>query len=371
MNITRRQTAIGTALLASGLGAAGPSGVAARPWGLLPDGRVVTLFTLTNRHGLSAEIIDYGGIIVSLRTPDRSGRMGDIVLGFDTFDRYVTDSPMFGAIVGRYANRIGHGRYTLDGREYRLDLNADGLHSMHGGFRGWDKALWRSRAFEDRRGPALELTLLSPHGDQGFPGTVHVVATYRLTHDNRLTLEARAVTDAPTIINLTNHTYFNLSGDGARNVLDHDLEIGASTYTVKASTGLPTGAIAPVSGTALDFRRPKPVGRDIAAFPGGYDHNFVIAPASNRALRRAARLSCAASGRSLEVWTDQPGLQLYSAHWLNVRGKGEVRYGPTSGLCLEPQHFPDSPNQPSFPSTVLRPGQTLAWRTRYQFGVDF
>jgi aldose 1-epimerase len=370
MEITRRQAAVGTALLAGGVGAAIAPGLSSRPWGRLPDGQAVTLFTLTNRHGLSAEIADYGGIVVSLRTPDRAGRLGDIVLGFDSLDRYVTDSPRFGAIMGRYANRIGHGRFTLDGREHQLALNADGVHSIHGGIMGWDKVLWRSRMFEDRHGPALELTLVSPDGDQGFPGTVRVVAIYRLTHDNRLTLEARAATDAPTIINLTNHSYFNLSGDSARDALDHDLEIAASTYTVKDGTGLPTGAIASVADTPLDFRKPKQVGRDIAAFPGGYDHNFIIDPAADGTLRKAARLSCSASGRSLEVWTDQPGLQFYSAHWLNVRGKGQAHYGPASGLCLEPQHFPDSPNQPGFPSTVLRPGQRFLWRTDYRFGSD-
>jgi aldose 1-epimerase len=369
MEITRRQAAVGTVFLAGGVGAAAAPTVTARPWGRLADGQAVTLFTLTNRHGLSVEIADYGGIVVSLRTPDRTGRMGDIVLGFDSLDRYVTDSPMFGAIIGRYANRIGHGRFVLDGREHQLALNADGLHSMHGGSKGWDKAVWRSRPFEDRQGPALELTLVSPDGDQGFPGTVRIVATYRLTHDNWLTLEARAVTDTPTIINLTNHSYFNLSGDGGRDALDHDLQIAASTYTVKDGTGLPTGMIAPVAGTPLDFREPKPVGRDIAAFPGGYDHNFVIDPVADGALRKAARLGCAASGRGLELWTDQPGLQFYSAHWLNVSGKAGVHYGPASGLCLEPQHFPDSPNQPGFPSTVLRPGQQFIWRTHYRFGL--
>ena len=371
MDVTRRQAAVGTALLAGGVGAMARPAVSARPWGRLPDGQAVTLFTLVNRHGLSAEIADYGGVVVSLLTPDRAGRLDDVVLGFDSLDRYVADSPRFGAIMGRYANRIGHGRFALDGHEHRLALNADGVHSIHGGITGWDKVVWRSRAFEDERGPALELGLVSPDGDQGFPGTVRVVAVYRLTHDNRLTLEARATTDAPTIINLTNHSYFNLSGGGRdAAALNHQLELAASTYTVKDETGLPTGAIAPVAGTPLDFRKAKEVGRDIAAFPGGYDHNFIIDPAANGVLRRAARLSSAASGRSLEVWTDQPGLQFYSAHWLKVRGKGGADYGPTSGLCLEPQHFPDSPNNPHFPSTVLRPGQRFAWRTDYRFGAD-
>lgn len=365
MSLTRRQAVwAGLAALGSGGGAA--PAITAQPWGRLADGRQVTLYTLVNRQGLRAEITDYGGIVVGLWVPDRHGRLDDVVLGFDALDRYLTDSPMFGAIIGRYANRIGEGRFSLDGRDYPLSRNAGGLHNIHGGPRGWDKALWRARPFEDRRGPALELSHFSPDGDQGFPGAVTVVATYRLAHDDRLSLEVSARTDAPTIINLTHHSYFNLSGDGA-SALDHDLQIAAAAYTVKDETGLPTGEIAPVSGTALDFRNTKAIGRDLASFPHGYDHNLVLDGGARTRLRRVARLSHQASGRALDVHTDQPGLQMYSAHWLDVVGKGGVKYGPAAGVCLEPQHFPDSPNHPNFPLTVLRPSEVFRWRSSLRF----
>ncbi|RAK58215.1 galactose-1-epimerase [Phenylobacterium deserti] len=347
---------------------AAKAGVTSRPWGKLPDGRTVTLYTLTNRNGLVVRIMDLGGVIVGVDAPDRAGKLGDVVLGFDRLEPYLTDSPGFGAVMGRYANRIAGARFRLDGRSYQLIPNA-GEHNLHGGPQGWDKLLWRARPLDGAAGPGLELSLQSPDGDQGFPGTVEVVWTYWLTHDNRLTMEARATTDAPTVINMTNHAYFNLSADGSSTILDHELQVDAASYTPKDRTGIPTGEIASVEGTPFDFRTAKPIGRDIGSAPGGYDHNLIVDPHAQGELRRVARARDPKSGRTLEVWSDQPGVQFYSAHWLKIAGKGGAFYGPEHGFCLEPQHYPDSPNKPQFPTTVLRPGQTFRWRGEFRFGV--
>jgi aldose 1-epimerase len=366
MRVTRRALLGGAALFGGGFRAR-PAGVVRQPWGRLADGRRVSLYSLTNRNGLTARISDFGGVLVSLLTPDARGRLGDIVLGFDTVEGYAGDTPMFGAIVGRYANRIGQGRFVLDGREYRLARNSNGVHSIHGGPAGWHKALWRARPLGPDSDPGLALAHVSPDGDEGFPGAVRVRFSYRLTHDNRLVMAAQATTDAPTVINMTNHSYFNLSADPGRDVRSTELTIAAQTYTPADPTGLPTGEIRPVAGTPFDFRASKPIGRDLPA--GGYNDNLIFDPALTQRLGCAVLARDPISGRTLELWTDQPGMHLYSGHWLKTTGKGGARYGPEAGFCLEAQHFPDSPNRPQFPSTVLRPGQRFTWRAEFRFGV--
>jgi aldose 1-epimerase len=368
VKLNRREAVLGlgAAAITPAVAKATTPAVTEAAWGRLSDGRPTKLFTLTNSHGVRVRITDYGGIVVSFEAPDRDGRMADIALGFDSIGRYETDSPMFGAVVGRYANRIGHGRFTLDGRTYEIPRRYAGPHALHGGLIGWDKAVWRSRIISDGDGQALELTHVSPDGDQGFPGAIEVKVTYRLTEQGGLVMEATAVTDAPTVINMTNHSYFNLAGHDAGEVLDQVLEIEADSYTVFDETNLPTGEVEPVRGTGLDFTKPKPMGRDIVGYPRGYDHNYVV---RGDGFRRAARAADPSSGRTLEVWTDQPGIQLYTANSLNVTGKAGVRYGRAHGFCLEPQHFPDSPNRPEFPSTVLRPGETFHWRSEFRVGI--
>ncbi|HEY5346863.1 MAG TPA: aldose epimerase family protein [Rhizomicrobium sp.] len=344
-------------------------------FGHMPDGRPVHIFTLTNRNGLTAQVMEYGGALVSLKTPDRSGKLADVILGFDNLDQYIKESPDFGALVGRYANRIANGQFTLDGKTYTLAKNA-GPNNLHSGPTGFDKLLWSGTPVSDQDGPGVALSLVSPDGDMGFPGTLTATVTYRLTNDNRLTIDYRATTDKTTVVNLTFHGYFNLSGDFSRDVLDEALQINASRYTPVNATLVPAGDLAPVAGTPLDFTKPKPLGRDIAAdnpqikFAHGYDHNFVLDNPVPGTLFEAARASDPSSGRVMTVWTTQPGLQLYTANYLRaLKGKG-VTYQPHAGFCLEAQHFPDSPNQPQFPSTILRPGEVYAARTEYRFTSD-
>jgi aldose 1-epimerase len=343
-------------------------------FGHLPDGQAVHLFTLTNSHGLSARISDYGGIVVALKTPDRDGKMGDILLGFDTLEGYIKKSPYFGALIGRYANRIAGGRFTLDGKTYQLAKNA-GPNNLHGGPIGFDKVVWNARPFADRAGPGLILTHVSPDGDQGFPGKLTVTVTYRLTDDNRLTLDYRAITTKATVVNLTFHGYFNLSADFRHTVLDQVLRINAANYTPVNAALVPTGKIVPVADTPFDFTHAKAIGHDIAAADpqlkrtGGYDQNFVLNKSAPGALTLAARASDPSSGRVMTVWTTQPGLQFYTANSLNgLEGKG-VAYPNHGAFCLEAEHFPDSPNHPNFPSTVLRPGQIFTAHTEYDFSV--
>ena len=346
-------------------------------WGELKDGTEVWLYTLANDSGMQAQISTYGGTIVSLWVPDRYGEAGDVVLGFETLAEYVDHSPYFGCVVGRYANRIARGRFTLDGVTYQLACN-DGPNHLHGGEVGFDKRVWSSSTRESDQGePVLELSLISPDGDQGYPGTLRVRVSYTLTDANALRIDYEATTDAPTILNLTNHSYFNLSAGQQASVLDHELRLNADRYTPVDDTLIPTGELAPVAGTPLDFRSPRPIGARIEAdhsqmqIAGGYDHNFVINGEAGT-LRLAARVVDPTSGRVMTVRTTEPGVQLYSANFLPLEGlpgKRGLTYGPRAALCLETQHFPDSPNKPHFPSVILRPGKKFCSTTIYAFGT--
>jgi aldose 1-epimerase len=349
------------------------AGVTRSDFGRTADGKPVHLFTLTNAHGLEARVITYGGILVSLKVPDRQGRLGDVVLGHDDLAAYLASPHYFGCITGRYANRIAGGRFTLDGKTHVLSTNL-GPHHLHGGKRGFDKVVWEAGSVsgEDRSGITLSHT--SPDGEEGYPGTLRARVSYTLTDQDELVVEYFATTDRPTIVNLTQHTYFNLAGDGARDILAHELQILADRYTPVDAAMIPTGAIAPVEGTPLDFRQPRPIGARIdakheqIAHGSGYDHNFVI---NRRApgLTLAARLSEPATGRVLEVETSEPGVQFYSANHLQggPPGKAGRVYGRRYGVCLETQHYPDSPNRPSFPPTVLRPGEEYRSQTLFRF----
>jgi aldose 1-epimerase len=345
-------------------------------FGKTAAGAAVELYTLTNRHGIEAGIMTYGGTLVSLKTPDRNGKLADIVLGFDTLDPYLADGSYFGAVVGRYANRIAGGSFALDGKRYQLPLNG-GPNTLHGGPNGFDKQVWTAKPFEDAQGPGLKLTLVSPDGDAGFPGRLTVSVVYRLTGDDALSIAYSAVTTAPTPVNLLNHSYFNLSGDRDRPVLDDVLTIDAERFTPADRTMIPTGELRKVEGTPFDFRKPAAVGARIdagdeqIALGHGYDHNWVLTKRGAGALGLAATLSDPFSGRVLEVRTTEPGLQVYTGNFLNGRpaAEGGSVFKRRTGLCLETQHFPDSPNQPTFPSTILRPDEIFTSRTVYSFRV--
>jgi aldose 1-epimerase len=354
---------------------AGARGITKSVFGKLPDSSAVDLYTLRNKSGIEARIITYGGIVVSIDTPDRNGKLDDIVLGFDSLSGYVHDSPYFGAIVGRYANRIAKGRFTLDGKTYQLPVN-NAPNSLHGGDRGFDKVVWNATPFDSAGGVGVVLTHVSPDGDQGYPGTVRVQVTYTLTDSNQLAVDYHATTDKATPINLSNHSYFNLTGGAMRDILDHVLTLAADRYTPVDSTLIPTGELASVAGTPFDFRTPTAIGARINANDEqlhrgrGYDHNFVLVQAAS-GLTHAAHVFEPTSGRTLDVYTDQPGVQFYTGNFLDgtVHGKQGRAYGFRYGLCLETQHFPDSPNESAFPSTILRPGQEFSSRTVFAFGT--
>ncbi len=320
----------------------------------------------------------YGAIVVSLRVRDRTGNLGDIVLGFDSLTGYVKHPVYFGAIVGRYGNRIAKGRFTLDGKTYRLAIN-NGPNHLHGGIKGFDKVIWQAEPFKGDSGVGVAFSHTSPDGDEGYPGTLAVRARYLLTDRDELVLDYEATTDMPTLINLTQHSYFNLAGAGNGDILGHTLMIAADSFTPVDSTLIPTGVVAPVAGTALDFRAPTAIGARIddhdpqLQYAGGYDHNFVLQRAGpGGGLVHAARVVAPTTGRTLDVSTTEPGLQFYSGNFLDgtISGKGGHAYGRRSGFCLETQHYPDSPNEPRFPSTILRPGQEYRSRTVYTFGVE-
>jgi len=332
------------------------------------------VFTLESAAGVAARVIPYGGIVMSLRVPDRHGAAADVVLGFDEPGAYRSEHPYFGALVGRYANRIAGGRFTLDGAEYPLACN-NGPNHLHGGTAGFDRALWEPEPFEggDRRGVTLRHTSVA--GDEGYPGTLDTRATYTLTDAGELIIDYHAVTDAPTPVNLTHHGYFNLAGHDAGDVLDHVLTIDAERFTPVDAALIPTGELRPVEGTPFDFREPARIGARIdeddgqLRVAGGYDHNFVLRKrgAADRPTL-AARVVEPDSGRVLEVLTTEPGLQLYTGNFLDgIPGKDGATYGPRSGLALETQHFPDSPNRPAFPATILRPGAEYVSRTIFRF----
>ncbi|MGN6593566.1 MAG: aldose epimerase family protein [Terriglobales bacterium] len=350
------------------------AGITRRNFGALPGGEAVDLYTLTNRHGMQAEITNYGGILVALKVPDRRGRMADVLLGYDTLDGYREDTATyFGALVGRYANRIAKGRFTLDGHAYTLPIN-NPPNSLHGGSDGFNRRLWAAAPHDSAAGPELELTLVSPDGDQGYPGRLQARVIYTLGDDNGLRIEYFATTDKNTVVNLTNHAYFNLAGEGSGTMLATELTIHARLYTPIDATLIPTGTIAPVTGTPLDFTRPTPIGERIGAAneqlkrAGGYDFNYVLDGGGSATPALAAEAYDPASGRRMRVYTTQPGLQFYSGNFLKgERGKHGHRYGLHSGFALETQHFPDSPNHPNFPSTELKPGETYHQVTIYRF----
>jgi aldose 1-epimerase len=342
-------------------------------FGETPDGTPVAIYTLTNKHGMEAGITTYGGRVVSLKTPDRKGAMGDVVLGFDSVAGYVANAgPFFGALIGRYGNRIGGARFTLDGVEYKVDQN-DGANSLHGGARGFDKAVWTAKELADG---GLELTYLSKDGEEGFPGNLKATVTYRLTDANELRIDYAATTDKTTVVNLTNHSYFNLKGAGEGDILGHLLMLNADRFTPVDSGLIPTGELRAVNGTPFDFRKPTAIGARIdqdneqLKLGHGYDHNWVL----NRrggGLSLAARVEEPSTGRVLEVLTTEPGIQFYTGNFLDgtIVGKGGRAYGLRSGFCLETQHFPDSPNKPQFPSTVLKPGGKYHSTTVFRFSV--
>ena len=345
-------------------------------FGTLPDGAIVEAFTLRNTHGVEIRAITCGGIITSLKVPDRAGKMADVVLGFESLDGYLKDHPFFGAIIGRYGNRIGKGRFSLDGTEYSLATN-NGPNHLHGGVKGFDKRNWTATPLEGKTG--VVFTRTSADGEEGYPGTLNVRVTYELTDANELIVEYHATTDKATPVNLTQHSYFNLAGEGTGDILGHQLTINADRFTPVDETLIPTGELASVDGTPFDFRQPTAIGTRINAdHPQlkngqGYDHNWVLnRPADAGGLMLAAKAADPTSGRWMEVRTTEPGIQFYSGNFLDgtITGKSGRAYGRRSGFCLETQHFPDSPNKPNFPSTILRPGQEYRSRTVFTFGAS-
>jgi aldose 1-epimerase len=337
---------------------------------------IVQIYTLTNIHGIEARIMTYGATLVSLRTPDRAGHFNNVILGFDTLDSYLAGVPYFGATVGRYANRIANGRFTLDGKSYQLPQN-NGPNSLHGGNQGFDKRVWTAEPIPTPTGPSLRLSYVSAAGEEGYPGELTAHVTYRLNDDDSLAIDFEATSTAPTPVNLANHAYFNLTGDSRNAILDHLLKINADRFTPVNATLIPSGEMREVAHTPFDFRTPQTIGSRIndrdeqLRFGGGYDHNWVLNRSASQPLTLAAVLSDPKSGRSIEIRTTQPGLQFYSGNFLDGKpaGAGTV-FEYRTGLCLETQHFPDSPNQPTFPSTVLRAGQIYAEKTVLIFRTD-
>jgi aldose 1-epimerase len=345
-----------------------------RAFGKLEDGTTVDIYTLKNPNGLQLEITNYGGTVVTLRTPDRRGRFADIVLGYADLRGYVTDTSYFGALIGRYANRIARGKFTLNGVEYQLPQN-NGVNHLHGGVKGFHKVLWQVREVPRADGTALELTYFSKDNEEGYPGNLSVTATYVLTNANELRIEYAATSDKETVVNFTHHSYFNLVGSGSGDILGHELKINADRFTPVDETLIPTGELRAVKGTPFDFTRATAIGSRInqtdqqLIFGKGYDHNFVLNK-KGQELSLAANVYEPSSGREIEMWTTEPGVQLYSGNFLDkVPGKAGKIYQKRGGFCLEAQHFPDSPNQPGFPSTVLKPGERYTQTTVYKFMV--
>jgi len=355
-----------------------------QPFGMTHRGEAVSLYTLKNAHGMQAKVLDYGGIIVSLRVPDRNGRLDDVVLGFDSLGDYERGSPYFGAIIGRYGNRIARGRFTLDGRTYTLATN-NGPNHLHGGVRGFDKVIWSVTPFQQSDSVGLVMNYTSPDGEEGYPGTLRATVTYTLTDKNEFIFDYQATTDRPTPVNLTQHSYFNLAGDGKGEILGHVVTLNADRFTPVDSTLIPTGEMKSVAGTPFDFRTSTAIGARIdrndeqLRYGRGYDHNFVLNKGGRGGkggiegdVTLAAHVYEPTTGRVMEISTTEPGLQFYSGNFLDstLRGKQGVVYGRRSGFAMETQHFPDSPNKPAFPSTILRPGEEYRSRTIYRFGVQ-
>jgi aldose 1-epimerase len=343
-------------------------GIHKSPFGTTKDGKAVSAYELTNAKGAKATIITFGGIVTRIQMPDRNGKLGDVVLGFDRLAPYDAPGPYLGATVGRYANRIAKGRFTLDGKTYKLAVN-NGPNALHGGLKAYDKRVWKATPMNTGKGPALKLTLRDPDGTEGYPGTVNVTVTYTLTNDNTLRIVYHATTTKATPINLTNHSYFNLKDAGKTDIRDHLLHLYADRYTPSDPTLIPTGELRPVAGTPYDFTKTKPMGLDIDAV-NGYDTNYVI-NGGGSTLTRAAGVIEPTTGRTMETWTDQPGVQFYTAYYLDgtLTGRGGAKYDRYHAFCLETQHFPDSPNKPQFPSSILRPGKPFHSTTEYRFGT--
>ena len=344
-------------------------------FGKTAEGEAVELYVLTNKNGMEVAITTYGGAVVSIKVPDRNGKLGDVVLGYDSIDGYINDKANLGVLVGRYANRIGHAQFSLDGKTYTLAKN-NGENSLHGGVKGCGKVLWKAQEMPGKDGQALELTYLSKDGEEGFSGNLKATVVYTLTDGNELRIEYSATTDKTTVVNLTNHSYFNLAGPGSGDILGSQLMIEADQFTPVDSGLIPTGELRDVTGTPFDFRKATAIGARIGQdeeqikLGGGYDHNFVLRRKAGDPISLAARAVEPTTGRVLEVWTTEPGIQLYTGNFLNgVRGKGGVSYTKRSAFCLETQHFPDSPNQPKFPSVVLKPGGRYQTTTVYEFST--
>jgi aldose 1-epimerase len=359
---------------ASAPAAAAKATVTRSAFGTLPDGTGVELFTLTNSSGMEVRVINYGGIVTALKVPDRNGKLDDVVLGYDSLAGYVKNPAYLGALVGRYANRIGKAQFTLDGKTYQLAANNDG-NSLHGGIKGFDKAVWQAESFEKPGQVGVVLTHTSPDGEEGYPGNLAARVTYTLSDANELSFDYSATTDKPTVLNLTHHDYFNLAGDGSGDVLGHRMQINADRYTPVDATLLPLGDLATVAGTPFDFRSLTPIGGRIDAdspqikLGAGYDHNFVINHQGND-LALAARVQEPKSGRVMEVRTTEPGVQFYSANHLDgFTGKAGHIYNKRNAFCLETQHYPDSPNKSAFPTTTLRPSEEFHSRTVYAFSA--
>ena len=348
--------------------------VSRQSFGQTKDGTPVDLYTLRNNNGVEAGICNYGGLVIFLKVPDRNGHLDDVVLGYDNLAGYLKDSPYFGAMIGRYGNRIAKGKFTLDGKEYTLAIN-NGPNALHGGLKGFDKVVWDARVLPTLEGPSLELRYTSKDGEEGYPGNLAVKAVYTLMEDNALRLEYTASTDKDTVINLTQHSYFNLAGKG--DILNHVVMIPADKFTPVDSTLIPTGELKPVDGTPFDFRTPTAIGARIGQddeqlkFGNGYDHNWVLSKPLGQ-LGLMARVYEPTTGRVLEVWSTEPGLQFYTGNFLDgsLTGKGGWVYQFRNGFCMEAQHFPDSPNHPNFPSVELKPGQIYHNTIIFKFGVQ-
>jgi aldose 1-epimerase len=354
-----------------------PGSTSKKPFGKTLDGQPVDLYVLRNKSGAEASITNYGGAVVSLMVPDRNGKLADVVLGYDNADGYANGTSYFGALVGRYGNRIGHAQFVLDGQTYTLAKN-NGENSLHGGIKGFNKARWTARTLSRKDGQSLELSYLSKDGEEGFPGNLKVSVIYTLTDANALQIEYSATTDKKTVVNLTNHSYFNLAGPGSGDILGHTLQIEADKFTPVDAGLIPTGELRDVAGTPFDFRKPTAIGARInqdeeqLKLGGGYDHNFVLRRANEPGESLAARVVEPTTGRVLEAWTTEPGMQFYTGNFLDGTGKGKggIAYLRRSAFCLETQHYPDSPNQSKFPSVVVNPGERYHTITTYKFSTE-
>lgn len=353
-------------------GQKGQAMIEKKPFGQV-DGQNVDLYVLTNANGLKASITNYGGIMTSLVVPDKNGTMEDILLGYDNVAAYVKETPYFNALIGRYGNRIGKAKFTLDGKTYTLAANND-ENALHGGIKGFDKVIWTAEGIKTDCGVGVKLAYLSKDMEEGYPGNLMVNVTYMLTNNNELTIEYKAMTDKATVCNLTNHNYYNLTGNAKDSILNHVLTLNADKFTPVDAGLIPTGELRPVKGTPMDFTRPFAIGARVneadeqIKFGGGYDHNWVLNKKGSE-MSLAATLHEPVSGRVMEVWTEEPGIQFYSGNFLDgtITGKGGVVYKQRWGMCLETQHFPDSPNKPHFPTTTLRPGELYQTKTVHKF----